>query len=152
MDFLTIHNINNSAMNSLKKELDGCANKSITRYFLTRFGRMGGSTYHLLCHSQVREDGSDRYLESKVQHKYSKCPAWMSHGTIYQGRKGPAVFWGKSWGSIDSAKYNQDILPGIQPLVEAHPELTFMQDNAPSHRSRLTARKLARRAPYSADF
>lgn len=147
MDFLTIHNINNSAMNSLKKKLDGCANKSITRYFLTRFGRMGGSTYHLVCHSQVREDGSDRYLESKVQHKYSKCPAWIFHGTIYQVRKGPAVFWRKSWGSIDSAKYNQYILPGIQPLVEAHPELTFMQDNAPSHRSRLTARKLARRAP-----
>ena len=59
-------------------------------------------------------------------------------------KKGPAVFWEKAWGSIDSAKYDQYILPGIQALVETHPELTYMQDNAPSHRSRLTAQNLAR--------
>lgn len=83
----------------------------------------------------------------------------MFHGTFYQGRKGPAVFLGKSLGSIDSAKYNQYILPGVQALMEAHPELRFMQDNAPSHRSRLTARNLARRGirtrkwpPYSPDL
>lgn len=114
---------------------------------------------HTTSYITVKEYGSDRYLESNGQHKYSKCPAWMFHGTIYQGRDGPAVFWEKAWGSIDSAKYNQYILPDIQALVEAHPELTFMQDNAPSHRSRLTARNLARRGirtrkwpPYSPDL
>ena len=51
---------------------------------------------HTTSYVTVKEDGSDRYLESNVQHKYSKCPAWMFHGTIYQGRKEPAVFWEKA--------------------------------------------------------
>lgn len=38
--------INSSAMSSLKKELDGRANKSIIRYSLTRFGRMGEHIPH----------------------------------------------------------------------------------------------------------
>lgn len=53
---------------------------------------------HTTSYVMVKEDGSDRYLESNVQHRYSKAPAWMFHGTIYQGRKGPAVFWEKKWG------------------------------------------------------
>ena len=46
---------------------------------------------------------------------------------------------------MNSVKYDQYILPGIQALVETHPELTYIQDNAPSHRSQLTARNLVRR-------
>lgn len=63
----------------------------------------------------------------------------MFHGTIYQGLKGPAAFWEKAWGSIDSAKSDQYILPRVQALVETHPRLTYMQENAPAHLSLLTA-------------
>ena len=56
-------------------------------------------------------------------------------------------------------KYNQYILPGIQELLREHPELTFIQDNAPSHRSQKTTRNLQRRRirykkwpPYSPDL
>ncbi len=94
---------------------------------------------HTTSYVTVKEDGSDRYIESNVQHKYSKCPAWMFHGTIYQGLKGLAAFWEKAWGSIDSAKSDQYILPRVQALVETHPRLTYMQDNAPAHLSLLTA-------------
>ena len=61
----------------------------------------------------VQEDGSDRYDSTGLQHKYRKAPAWMFHGTIYQGKKGLAVFWGREWGSINSELYGQYVLPGI---------------------------------------
>jgi len=34
----------------------------------------------------------------------------MFHGTIVYGGKGPAVFWEKEWGSMDSYKYDIVIL------------------------------------------
>lgn len=37
---------------------------------------------HTTSYVTAKEDESDRYLESNVQHKYSKAPAWMFHGTI----------------------------------------------------------------------
>lgn len=57
------------------------------------------------------------------------------------GTKGASCLLGKSMGlgSIDSAKSDQYILPRIQALVETHPRLTYMQDNAPAHLSLLTA-------------
>jgi hypothetical protein len=47
----------------------------------------------------------------------------MFHGVVYQGWKGPVVFWEKEWGTMNSAKYNNFILPEIQQLIEEHPEL-----------------------------
>jgi transposase len=83
----------------------------------------------------------------------------MFHGTIVRGRKGPACFWEKEWGSIDSAKYDAYILSQLQPFFAANPSFLYMQDNAPSHRSRLTTRNLQRRGiptikwpPYSPDL
>lgn len=94
---------------------------------------MGGP--HTTSYVTIKKDGSDRYDNKNLQHKYRKLPAWMFHGVVYQGRKGPAVFWEKEWGTMNSAKYNNFILPEIQQLVEAHPELIFQRDNAPCHRS-----------------
>jgi hypothetical protein len=47
---------------------------------------------HIVLYITAREDRSDRYNLKNVQHKYSKVPAWMLHGTIINGRKGPAHF------------------------------------------------------------
>jgi len=43
----------------------------------------------------MREDGSDRYNPTCVQHKYSKQKAWMFWGSIIGGKKGPFCFWEK---------------------------------------------------------
>jgi len=56
----------------------------------------------------------DRYLEECVQHKYSKRPSWMFHSTIYHGRKGPALFWEKDWGKMNSDKYDERVLSTIE--------------------------------------
>jgi hypothetical protein len=118
---------------------------------------MGGA--HTTSFVTVQKDGSDRYDATNLQHKYSKAPAWMFHGTIYQGKKGPAVFWEKEWKTVNSERYDQYILPGIQTLLHDHPELTFQHDNAPAHRSAYTQLALIRRGikvlswpPWSPDL
>ena len=92
----------------------------------------------------MKEDGSDRYDPGCVQHKYSKAPAWMFHGTIVFGGKGPATFWEKEWGSMDSYKYDAIILTNIEAFLHANPNHGFIwiQDNASSHRSKETTANL----------
>jgi hypothetical protein len=110
---------------------------------------MGGA--HTQAWVTVKEDGSDRLDPACVKHKYSKLPAWMFHGTIVMGGKGPATFWEKEWGSIDSFKYDAVILNNIEAFLAANPDKSFiwMQDNAPSHRSYETQDNLRRRRiPY----
>lgn len=99
----------------------------------------------------MKEDGSDRYNPECVQHKYSKQPAWMFHGTIVMGGKGPATFWEKEWGSMDSYKYGAVILNNIQAFLVVNKGHGFiwMQDNASCHRSKETQANIRlRRIPY----
>jgi hypothetical protein len=109
----------------------------------------------------VKEDGSDRYWPENLQHKYSKAPAWMFHGTIVDGKKGPAVFWEKEWGTVNSERYNTYILSGIQAFIRQHPleGYIFMHDGAGPHRSIETKFNLFQREirniqfpPYSPDL
>jgi hypothetical protein len=106
----------------------------------------------------VLEDGSDRYLPECLQHKYSKLPAWMVHGTIVDGRKGPLTFWEKDWGKINSTGYDEHILAVIAEFMQDN-EYIYIQDNAHSHRSLETKLNLIRRGirtipfpPYSNDL
>jgi transposase len=69
----------------------------------------------------------------------------MFYGCVVGGKKGPGIFWEKEWGSINSERYDRYILSKIQEFMDENPGLIFMQDNAPSHRSQLTARNLRRR-------
>ena len=73
----------------------------------------------------------------------------MFHGTIYRGKKGPATFWEKDWGSIDSRKYNLVILDKKQTWFEREREEgrqpVWQHDNAPCHRSFETDDNLYRR-------
>jgi transposase len=100
---------------------------------------------HTQSYVTVKEDGSDRYDKDCLQHKYSKLPAWMFHGSIVAGKKGPAVFWEKAWGSMDSAKYDAVILNNIEAFLDANGPFErtrrgyiWMQDNASCHRSKTT--------------
>jgi DDE superfamily endonuclease len=106
---------------------------------------MGGA--HTMEYITVKEDGSEKLDPKSVVHKYSKRPVWMFFGTITIRGKGPAHFWEKGEGTINSAKYNLEILSKIQDYFELHAaeRLIFMQDNAPSHRSKETTENLCRR-------
>jgi hypothetical protein len=85
---------------------------------------MGGA--HTQSYITVKEDGSDRLNPECVQHKYRKLPAWMFHGTIVMGGKGPATFWEKEWGSIDSYKYDAVILNNIESFFDTNPNKPFV--------------------------
>ena len=106
------------------------------------------------------EDGGDNYSIENLQHQYSEAQAWMFHGTIVDGKKGPARFWEKEWGNINSTTYNKYILSHIDEFFREHTEgYFFMQDNPPSHRSVQTILNLVRRdipyimfPPYSPDL
>jgi len=104
---------------------------------------------HTQSYVSCKIDGSDRYQSECLQHKYRKQPAWMFHGTIAQGKKGPAVFWEKEWGSMNSAKYDAIILNNVQMFVQMEEiqgnYLIWMQDNASCHRSKATYANLNRR-------
>ncbi|KAF4627794.1 hypothetical protein G7Y89_g10359 [Cudoniella acicularis] len=78
-----------------------------------------------------RADESDRLENS--QHKYGKQPAWMFYDTIIDGRKGPARFWEKWEGTIDSTKYDAFILSCIQTFFEEHDDghYIFILDSGP---------------------
>jgi hypothetical protein len=64
----------------------------------------------------------------------------MFHGTIVMGGKGPATFWEKEWGSMDSYKYDAMILNNVEAFLYANPNKDFvwMQDNASCHRLKET--------------
>ena len=106
---------------------------------------MGGA--HTMEYITVKENGSEKLDSKIVTHKYSKLPAWMFFGTITIRGKGPSHFWEKGEGTINSTKYDQQILSKIQDYFElyATEDLIFMQDNAPSHRSKETTKNLRRR-------
>jgi len=63
------------------------------------------------------------------------------------GGKGPALFWEKEWGNINSTNYDEKVLSYIQRFLQEHAEegYIFMQDNARSHRSYQTKINLLRR-------
>ena len=120
---------------------------------------MGGA--HTSSYVTVLEDGSDRYNPKCLRHKYSKVPAWMFHGAIVDGRKGPSCFWEKGWGTINSACYNEYILTHIKQFFRDYAlnGYLFMQDNASAHQSYETRLNLLNRyipwvkfPPYSPDL
>jgi len=71
--------------------------------FTDEIWAMGGA--HTEAYVTVLQDGSYCYEPLNIMHKYSKAPAWMFHGSIVDGHKGPCCFWEKAWGSIDAEKY-----------------------------------------------
>jgi hypothetical protein len=120
---------------------------------------MGGA--HTDSYVTVKEDGSDHYLPENLRHKYSKAPAWMLHGGIVNGKKGPCCFWEKEWGSINAPRYDEYILTQIQQFFQEHvfDGYIFWQDNASAHRAFETRLNLLRRRipcitppPYSPDL
>jgi transposase len=73
----------------------------------------------------------------------------MVHGCIIDGKKGLIVFWERGWGIMNSERYCERILPGIQAYIQGDLEVVYLQDNAPIHHSRYTVGDMeARGIPY----
>jgi len=89
-------------------------NKAYNQIFSDEVWAMGGA--HTVQYVIVKEDGSETFLPETVTCKYSKAPAWMLHGTIVDGKKGPAVFWEKEWGNMKPFTYDTYILAGIDAV------------------------------------
>lgn len=66
------------------------AERLFSQIFSDEVWAFGGA--HTQSYVSCKVDGSDRYQAECLQHKYSKRPTWMFHGTIAMGKKGPAVF------------------------------------------------------------
>jgi hypothetical protein len=62
----------------------------------------------------------------------------MFWGCFSGNKKGPSLFWEKSWKSINSERYCEHTLPLVERHLALHPYLCFMQDNAPAHSSKYT--------------
>jgi len=80
---------------------------------------MGGA--HTTEYITTKTDGSERFSQENCQHKYSKQPRWMFHGTIVNGQKGLACFWEKEWGNINSEKYDKYILSQVKTFCRQFP-------------------------------
>lgn len=88
----------------------------------------------------------------------------MFWGSFAGLEKGPCVFWEKEWGNITAERYSEYILPHVVQWMGAKEantgnRLTFMHDNAPSHKAALTLDYLRSRGvesmfwpPYSPDL
>lgn len=67
--------------------------KVLRQMFTDEVWAMGGP--FTTSYVTVKPDGSGRYLPENLQHKYSKVLAWIFHGSIVRGKKGPGIFWEK---------------------------------------------------------
>jgi transposase len=67
----------------------------------------------------------------------------MFCGSFYGDSKGPTFFWGKDLGKINSERYIQYIRPLLYRFCQEHPGVIVMQDNAPSHRAKVTRETFA---------
>jgi hypothetical protein len=81
-----------------------------------------GWNTHASVHYDQNNGSENIFGASHAVRKRSKAPAWMFWGAIIQGQKGPARFWEKEWGSMNSEKYYSKILDFICPLFREHPE------------------------------
>ena len=69
---------------------------------------------------------------------------WMFWGCFAGIQKGPCLFWEKDWGTINKESYCERIVPLVHGWIRMHPELQFMQDNAPGHAANFTIQELSR--------
>lgn len=72
-----------------------------------------------------------------------KPHGWMFWACFAGTTKGPSLIWEKKWGKINSASYQQRVLPLLQAFWQTTPSYTIQQDNAPAHASKSTKAYMA---------
>ena len=97
--------------------------------------------------------------ETCIVERLPRKRGWMFWGCFNGSRKGPCLFWEKEWGSINTERYCERIVPLVHGWIRMYPGLVFMQDNASSHASKETACELLLREvrtlswpPFSPDL
>ena len=73
----------------------------------------------------------------------------MFWACFHSNIKGPAIFWEKDWGSINQETYQMHIVPLVHGWCRLHPNLQFMQDNAPGHSAKSTIQDLEERGIHT---
>lgn len=106
---------------------------------------------------QVTRRAGEEYKDTCLFSKQQRRSGWMFWGCFSSYKKGPCLFWEKSWKTINSERYYEHILPLVEQHITLHPYLvsstpytpylankiqSFMQDNAPSHASKFTKKWL----------
>jgi transposase len=82
-----------------------------------------------------------------IQH-VQRPQGWMFWGSFAGKKKGPAVFWEKEWGHINSLSYRERVVPLIRQWIEQRrrenwaADVILMQDNAPAHSAKATLEEL----------
>ncbi|CCU81284.1 transposable element tc3 transposase [Blumeria hordei DH14] len=79
------------------------------------------------------EDGRNFLYYTDCVAEKSKRVGRMFWGCFAGPEKGPCLFREKEWGSINSQKYCEKIVPLIDGMVSMRPWLSVMQDNASAH-------------------
>jgi ketohexokinase/beta-glucosidase len=86
----------------------------------------------------VTRRAGEEYEDTCLFSKQQRRRGWIFWGCFSGKKKGPCLFWEKSWKSINSKQYCAHILPLVESYITLHPHLSFMQDNAPAHSSKYT--------------
>ena len=91
----------------------------------------------VLVEGEKQDIQNDRFRPECLTPKYSRLPAWMFHGIIYNGKKAFGTFWEKEYGTMNSAKYDSHILSKAQNFIEfeqSQGRTPWLQhDGAPCH-------------------
>ncbi|VCU39638.1 Bgt-50923 [Blumeria graminis f. sp. tritici] len=72
------------------------------------------------------------YNADFVGEKLKNRVSWVFTGCFAGPEKGPYLFWEREWGSINSQKYCEKIVPLVNGMVSMRPWLSVVQDNAPA--------------------
>jgi transposase len=86
----------------------------------------------VLVDTEAGEKASDFPLKRR------KPEGWMFWGIFAGRRKGPYFIWEKEYGGIDAINYVTFVVPLIKRFYDEIGGFVFQQDNAPSHRARIT--------------
>lgn len=76
----------------------------------------------------------------------------MFWGSFAGAEKGSCLFWEKDWGTIDSERYCEKIVPLIDGMVSMMPWLSVMLDNAPAHACDRTIEEMQERLIIPIDW
>jgi hypothetical protein len=79
--------------------------------------------------------GEDPQEFAKVR---MRANGWMFWACFAGNTKGSSLVWEKSWGKINSATYQEHILPLFKQFWVQNPGFKLQQDNAPAHSSKAT--------------
>ncbi|EED12610.1 transposable element tc3 transposase, putative [Talaromyces stipitatus ATCC 10500] len=99
----------------------------------------------------VTRKAGEELEETCIRSSPARKRGWMFWATFHGNNKGPCLFWEREWGTINSERYCQRVIPIIDGYIRLLRDdiwLQFMQDGAPGHASKETLEELHSRGIY----